>query len=73
MAICAMGLYWRNLSLLMVALFLMGLHSTVFGPVKYAYLPQHLGQEEIVGRQTGSWKWARFLAILLRNAPGRFS
>src|SRR5690349_12102653 len=36
MALGAAGLVWRNLALLLAALFLMGLHSTVFGPVKYA-------------------------------------
>src|ERR1041385_410957 len=64
MALGAMGLYWRSLSLLMTALFLMGLHSTVFGPVKYAYLPQHLDQEEIVGGN-GLVEMGTFLAILV--------
>src|SRR5690606_339099 len=35
--------------LLFVVLFLMGLHSTVFGPIKYAILPQALKTEELVG------------------------
>jgi MFS family permease len=38
-------IYW----LLFVALFLMGTHSTFFGPVKYAYLPQVLHKDEMVG------------------------
>jgi len=38
-----------DLTLLLGALFLMGLHSTVFGPVKYAILPQTLREEELVG------------------------
>src|SRR5438046_795180 len=71
MTLGAMGLYWRSLSLLMTALFLMGLHSTVFGPVKYAYLPQHLGQEEIVGGN-GLVEMGTFLAILLGTLLGGF-
>jgi hypothetical protein len=71
MAIGAAGLYWRDLSLLLAALFLMGLHSTVFGPVKYAYLPQHLGEEEIVGGN-GLVEMGTFLAILLGTLLGGF-
>ena len=35
--------------LLYAATFMMGVHSTLFGPVKYAYLPQHLRDNELVG------------------------
>lgn len=38
-------IYW----LLFVALFLMGTHSTFFGPIKYAYLPQVLNEQDMVG------------------------
>jgi 1-acyl-sn-glycerol-3-phosphate acyltransferase len=71
MVLGAAGLYWRNLTLLLVALFLMGLHSTVFGPVKYAILPQHLRQEEIVGGN-GLVEMGTFLAILLGTLLGGF-
>jgi len=71
MVLGAAGLYWSNLALLMTALFLMGLHSTVFGPVKYAYLPQHLAQEEIVGGN-GLVEMGTFLAILLGTLLGGF-
>src|SRR3954470_6986103 len=40
MAIGALGFLNQNLALLLSALFLMGLHSTLFGPVKYSFLPQ---------------------------------
>ncbi len=49
MVIGAIGFVRGNLALLLGALFLMGLHSTVFGPVKYAILPQTLRDEELVG------------------------
>lgn len=35
--------------LLLVVLFLMGCQSTLFGPVKYAYLPQQLLRNELIG------------------------
>ena len=71
MALGAAGLLLRNLTLLMTALFLMGLHSTVFGPVKYSYLPQHLNQEEIVGGN-GLVEMGTFVAILVGTLLGGF-
>ena len=49
MVIGALGFVRSDLTLLLAALFLMGLHSTLFGPVKYAILPQTLKDEELVG------------------------
>src|SRR5437868_4738987 len=45
MAIAAWGFYAHHAMLLLVVLFLMGLHSTVFGPIKYSILPQALKPE----------------------------
>ena len=42
MVVAAVGFYTHHLSLLLVVLFMMGMHSTVFGPIKYAILPQAL-------------------------------
>jgi len=39
MAVGACGLWWQSLPILLVALFGLGTHSTVFGPIKYALLP----------------------------------
>ncbi len=49
MAIAAYGFYAHHAVLLLVVLFLMGLHSTVFGPIKYSILPQALHPQELVG------------------------
>src|SRR5205823_12347606 len=49
MVLGAIGFYRRNLVLLFSALALMGVHSTLFGPVKYAILPQHLRTNELIG------------------------
>ncbi|MGZ7186044.1 MFS transporter, partial [Streptococcus pyogenes] len=40
MAVAAWGYYTTNVPALLTCVFLMGLHSTLFGPVKYAYMPQ---------------------------------
>jgi 1-acyl-sn-glycerol-3-phosphate acyltransferase len=49
MAVAAWGFYAHHVSLLLVVLFLMGLHSTMFGPIKYSILPQALLPRELVG------------------------
>jgi 1-acyl-sn-glycerol-3-phosphate acyltransferase len=49
MLLGAAGLLLRSLPILLAALFLGGVQSTLFGPVKYSILPQHLGEDELVG------------------------
>lgn len=49
--------------LMMVALFAMGVHSTFFGPIKYAILPQHLKREEVLAG-TGLVEAGTYLAIM---------
>jgi 1-acyl-sn-glycerol-3-phosphate acyltransferase len=49
MALGAAGFFLHSLPLLLAALFLGGLQSTLFGPVKYAILPQHLRSTELIG------------------------
>ncbi|MET0360510.1 MAG: hypothetical protein ABW048_02035 [Sphingobium sp.] len=63
MGIGLAGFWWNSVPLLLSALFLMGVHSTLFGPVKYSILPQHLGRDEVVGG-TGLIEAGTFLAIL---------
>ena len=49
--------------------FLMGLHSTLFGPVKFAYLPQALSERELTGGN-GMVEMGTFVAILLGQVAG---
>ena len=49
--------------LLLAALFAMGVHSTFFGPIKYAILPQHLKREEVLSG-TGLVEAGTYIAIL---------
>ena len=58
-----------DVPLLLGCVFLMGLHSTLFGPVKYAYLPQHLSERELTGGN-GMVEMGTFVAILLGNVAG---
>jgi hypothetical protein len=72
MAIGAAGLLmaWQGLlteavaiPLMLVALFAMGVHSTFFGPIKYAILPQHLEKDEVLSG-TGLVEAGTYIAIL---------
>lgn len=63
------GFYLHSATLLYMGTFLMGLHSTLFGPVKFAYLPQHLDQTELVGGN-GLVEMGTFVAILLGTLLG---
>ncbi len=63
MAVAAAGFALQLAALLYACVFLMGVHSTLFGPVKYAYLPQHLGEDELTGGN-GLVEMGTFVAIL---------
>lgn len=63
MALAGIGFIFEMYWLLFVALFLMGTHSTFFGPVKYAYLPQAMKADELVSAN-GLFQMGTSLAIL---------
>ena len=69
MAIAAVGWMTHQLWLLIAAVVGMGLHSTLFGPVKYAYLPQQLKPEELIGGN-GLIEMGTFVGILLGEVLG---
>lgn len=69
MLLVAVGLLTTHVPLLLGCIFLLGLHSTIFGPVKYAYLPQHLNERELTGGN-GMIEMGTFVAILLGNVVG---
>jgi 1-acyl-sn-glycerol-3-phosphate acyltransferase len=69
MAIAGMGWFTHTLWLLVAALVGMGVHSTLFGPVKYAYLPQQLKTEELTGGN-GLIEAGTFVGILLGEILG---
>lgn len=58
------GIMLASKFLMLGAVFLMGIHSTFFGPIKYAILPQHLTRDEVLGG-TGLVEAGTYIAILL--------
>ena len=69
MLLAGWGFMHRHVPVLLGCVFLMGLHSTLFGPVKFAYLPQHLSERELTGGN-GMVEMGTFVAILLGNVAG---
>ena len=69
MLVATAGFVAKSAALLYLAVFLMGLHSTLFGPVKYAYLPQHLKDTELTGGN-GLVEMGTFVAILAGTMAG---
>ncbi len=69
MVLALWGFVAGNVGALLACAFGMGLHSTLFGPAKYAYLPQHLNSVELTGGN-GMTEMGTFVAILLGNLVG---
>ncbi len=69
MAVAAVGFQTHHLALLLVVLFMMGMHSTMFGPIKYAILPQELKPAELVGGN-GLVEMGTQLAMLIGMIAG---
>ncbi|MDB5684234.1 MAG: transporter [Sphingomonas bacterium] len=65
----ATGLMFGSIPLMLAALFAMGVHSTFFGPIKYAILPQHLHEDEVLGG-TGLVEAGTYFAILAGTIVG---
>jgi acyl-[acyl-carrier-protein]-phospholipid O-acyltransferase / long-chain-fatty-acid--[acyl-carrier-protein] ligase len=69
MAMGAWGLWQGSVPVLLATLFCLGTHSTVFGPIKYALLPQHLQENELVAGNA-LIEAGTFLAILAGTIVG---
>lgn len=68
-SIAAAGFYIGSMAFLLVVLFCLGIQATFFGPVKYALLPQHLREGELVAGNAFI-NAGTFLAILLGTIAG---
>lgn len=68
-ALAGIALYLESVPALFAVLFLLGVQSTFFGPLKYAILPQHLDASELVGGNAVV-QMGTFVAILLGTIGG---
>ena len=69
MLLASIGFYTNNIPLLLFSLFLMGFQSSIFGPIKYSIIPQHLTREELIGGNA-LVESGTFIAILLGTMLG---
>jgi 1-acyl-sn-glycerol-3-phosphate acyltransferase len=69
MLLATLGFLLDNVPLLIFVLFLLGLQSTVFGPIKYGILPQIVSREELVGANA-LIEMGTFVAILAGTIAG---
>jgi acyl-[acyl-carrier-protein]-phospholipid O-acyltransferase / long-chain-fatty-acid--[acyl-carrier-protein] ligase len=69
MVSAAAGFFCQNITVLMVVLFSLGMHATFFGPLKYALLPEHLQEDELIAGN-GLIEAGTFLSILLGTIFG---
>jgi MFS family permease len=66
-----LGHVTAGLALMLGAVLLLGIHSTFFGPIKYAILPQHLKPCDVLGG-TGLVEAGTYLAILMGTVTAGF-
>lgn len=69
MLLAALGFYLGNISILMLVLGALGVQATFFGPLKYAILPDHLHEDELIAGN-GLIEAGTFLAILFGTILG---
>lgn len=69
MLLAAIAFWINNVSMLLVLMFLLGMQATLFGPLKYAVMPQHLREGELVGGNA-LVDAGTFLAILIGTIAG---
>ena len=67
--LAGLSLYLQSVSAMLAVLFLLGLQSTFFGPLKFSILPQHLRETELVGGNA-MVEMGTFVAILLGTILG---
>ena len=69
MCMASVGFYFMSVPILLTVLFFMGTQSTLFGPLKYSILPQHLLEDELLGGN-GMIQMGTYMAILLGTIIG---
>ncbi len=68
-ALASYSLFQNNVTLQLLCMFLAGMQSTFFGPIKYSILPQYLKKEELLGGN-GMIELGTFVSVLLGTIFG---
>jgi acyl-[acyl-carrier-protein]-phospholipid O-acyltransferase/long-chain-fatty-acid--[acyl-carrier-protein] ligase len=68
-AVAVAGFAWHSVPILFLALFMIGVIASLFGPIKYGILPDHLAREELPAGNA-LVEGATFLAILIGTIVG---
>ena len=69
MTLAVVGFITKSLSILLIALFLMGLQSSLFSPLKYSYIPNQIPSHKLV-EANALLQSSTFLAILIGTIFG---
>jgi len=69
MTLATAGFFFHSFELLLLVIFGMGMHSTLFGPIKYSIIPQHMGENELI-TANALVESGTFAAILLGTILG---
>ncbi|MFM2344543.1 MAG: hypothetical protein RLZZ210_1154 [Pseudomonadota bacterium] len=69
MLLAIIGFWQHSFYILLFCIFLLGVHSTLLGPVKYSYLPEHFAKHELI-EPNALVEMSTFIAILLGSILG---
>lgn len=69
MVIATVGFATHSFTTLLIVVFGMGMHSTLFGPIKYSIIPQHMRENELISANA-LVESGTFAAILLGTLMG---
>lgn len=72
-ALAALGFYYRNAEITILSLFMMGVHSTFFSPIKYSILPQYFNERRKLLLANGFVEAGTFVAVLIGQTIGTWN
>lgn len=72
-AVAAAGFYYRNAEIAILSLFMMGIHSTFFSPIKYSILPQYFNERQKLLLANGFVEAGTFVAVLIGQTIGTWN
>lgn len=71
--VASIGFYYRNAEITILSLFMMGVHSTFFSPIKYSILPQYFSDRRKLLLANGFVEAGTFVAVLIGQTVGTWN